>query len=261
MSPPAWAPRWVARVLAAALLAVALLAVGPRPALAVGHLTLPPLGGHVVDVTSTLTDDDVMHLDAKLEGFRLQTGFAIVELVVGPLQGEPIEDVAYDAFNQWQIGDKGKDNGVLIVVAPGDRRVRIETGKGVGGALTDLESNDIIHNVMSPLLVQGRLRDALDQGSEAVARALVEGTPGGGAPAAPVARTVTPLQLAIGAGLFVVVIVLLIVSPGFRSFFFFLLQMMLFRGGGGGGGGGGTGGSGYSGGGGRSGGGGSSDSY
>jgi len=62
---------------------------------------------------------------------------------VPSLGGEPIEDIAYTTFNTWKIGQHGADNGVLLVLAPGDRRVRIETGKGVGGALTDLQANDI----------------------------------------------------------------------------------------------------------------------
>ena len=167
-------------VLAAALLAVLLprgrLARPPRRTVALP----PPLDGHVVDTSGTLSRGEVLDLDGKLEGIRLRTGFAVVALVVGSLQGEPIEDVAYRAFNTWQIGEKGKDNGVLIVVAPVDRRVRIETGKGVGGALTDLQSNDIIRDDMSPLLRQGRLHDAIEVGADAVAKDLVAGTPGAG---------------------------------------------------------------------------------
>jgi uncharacterized protein len=254
--------RW-GRVLAAVLLAVVLLAA--RSALASPRLALPRLDGHVVDTSGALGRDDVLYLDGKLEGIRLRSGFAVVALVVGPLQGEPIEDVAYTAFNTWQIGEKGKDDGVLIVVAPSDRRVRIETGKGVGGALTDLQSNDIIRNDMSPLLQQGRLRDAIEAGAGAIEKALVQGTPGArGSPGAPPGPAVSPLTLAIAAGGFLLVIILLIVSPAFRSMFLTLLQMFILfggRGGRGGGGGGGGGGSGYSGGGGQSGGGGSSGSY
>jgi uncharacterized protein len=241
---------WLAIVLFACCSAFASPAVA-RP--------LPPLDGHVVDTSGTLGRDDIAYLDQKLEDLRLRTGFAIVALVVGPLEGQPIEDVAYKAFNTWQIGEKGKDNGVLIVVAPSDRRVRIETGKGVGGALTDLQSNDIIRDVMAPRLQQGRLRDAIDEGAEAITRALVEGTPGAAPPAAGTpAKTLSPLAMALLAGGFVLFIVLLIVSPTFRSVVFTIL---FFFGGRGGGGGFGGGGSGYSGGGGRSGGGGSSDSY
>ncbi|MGH7296966.1 MAG: TPM domain-containing protein, partial [Polyangiaceae bacterium] len=224
--------RW-ARVLAAALLAVAFFAA--RPSHAAAKLALPPLDGHVVDTSGTLSRDDVLYLDHRLEAIRLQSGFAIVALVVGPLQGEPIEDVAYTAFNTWQIGQKGKDDGVLIVVAPSDRRVRIETGKGVGGALTDLQSNDIIRNDMSPLLRQGRLRDAIEAGASAVAKDLVAGTPGAtgttGTPRGPPPPALSPLGMGAIAGGVLLVIVLLIVSPGFRSVFFTILQMFFLFGG------------------------------
>ena len=226
----------------------------------------PPLNGHVVDMTGQLSAGDVSFLDAKLEATRQSTGFAIVALVLGPLDGEPIEDIGYKAGNAWQVGDKGKDNGVLLIIAPTDRKVRIETGRGVGGALTDLQSNDIIRNNIAPALKDGRLRDAIDSGTDAITAALVQGTPGGGAPATaanPQAQKISPLTMLVGAGVVVVVVILLIVSPGFRSIFLFLVQILFIFGGRGGGGGGssGGGGSGYSGGGGRFGGGGSSDDY
>lgn len=249
------------RVVAGVWLAIVLLACRSAFASPAPAVPLPPLDGHVVDMSGSLGRDDVAYLDGKLENLRLRTGFAIVALVVGPLQDEPIEDLAYRAFNTWQIGDKGKDNGVLIVVAPSDRRVRIETGKGVGGALTDLQSNDIIRNVMAPRLRQGRLRDAIDAAADAIAADLVEGTPGAAPPRAGTpTKTLSPLTMALLAGGFLLFIVLLVVSPTFRSLVFTLLFFFGGRGGGGGFGGGG-GGSGYSGGGGRSGGGGSSDSY
>jgi uncharacterized protein len=255
--------RW-GHLVAALLLAVALFA--PRTALAATTLALPPtLAGHVVDLTGTLSRDDVLDLDGRLEDIRLRSGFAIVALVTGPLQDEPIEDVGYRAINTWHVGNQGKDDGVVIVISPSDRRVRIETGKGVGGALPDLLTNDIIRNDMSPLLRQGKLRDAIAAGGEAIAKALVDGTPGArGSPrATPVARPMSLLQMVLVAGGGLVFIVLLIVSPTFRSIVVTLLFFGGGRGGGGfgGGGGGGGGGSGYSGGGGSGGGGGSSDSY
>jgi uncharacterized protein len=256
--------RW-GHLVAAFLLAVALFA--PRAALAATKLALPAtLDGHVVDLTGTLSGDDVLDLDHRFEDIRLRSGFAIVALVTGPLQDEPIEDVGYRAINTWHVGDKGKDDGVVIVISPSDRRVRIETGKGVGGALTDLQSNDIIRNDMSPLLRQGKLHDAIAAGGDAIAKALGEGTPGArGSPrATPVARPMSLLQMALIAGGGLLFIILLIVSPTFRSIVLTLLFFGGGRGGGGGfggGGGGGGGGSGYSGGGGSGGGGGSSDSY
>jgi uncharacterized protein len=247
---------WTQRLLAATLALFALLIASP----ALAAFTPPPLNGHVVDTAGKLTDADILYLDQKLERLRRKGGFEIVAFVVGSLEGETIDDVAYKAFNAWELGQKGRDNGVLLVIAPSERKVRIETGKGVGGALTDLQSNDIIRQRINPLLQQDRFRDAVDQGATAIARTLSQGTPQdekqppASAPEKPSA--VNTLVL-IGVG--ILVLILAIVSPTFRHFLFFFL---LFGGGRGGGGGvGGGGGSGYQGGGGRSGGGGSSDDY
>src|SRR4051794_1362119 len=119
----------------------------------------PPLDGHVVDTAGKLSAEDIRYLDAKLAGYRRQTGFAIVAFITGSLDGENIDDAAYATFNAWKLGEKGKDNGVLLMIPPADRKVRIETGKGVGGEVTDLQSNDIIRQVIGPLLQQDRFRD------------------------------------------------------------------------------------------------------
>jgi uncharacterized protein len=262
MTATATAPGWgrfgaaVWAVAAAAVLFIALFARSAHAA-----FTPPPLTGHVVDTAGKLSPADVRYLDARLERFRGQTGVEIVAFVVGSLEGETIEDVAYDAFNTWQIGRKGEDNGVLLVIAPSARRVRIETGKGVGGALTDLQTNDIIRQTIAPLLRQDRFRDAIEQGSAAIADAYAAGTPDAKPQPPPQGQAKrSPLSVGATFGALVLVLLLAIVSPTFRSFLWLMLTAFAFGGGRGRGGGDG-GGSGYSGGGGRSGGGGSSDSY
>jgi len=252
-------PPWLRCLLSAlAALAVVLGALDPRSALA----AVPPLVGHVVDVPGALSGAERSALDAKLEHARRTRGLTVVVLVAGPLdpaQGT-IDDVAYEAFNTWGVGAKGKDDGVLLVVAPTDRKLRIETGKGVGGALTDVQSSHINRDIIGPELRAGRVYNALDRGTDAILEALAKDAP---APA-PVARRKSPLENPVVVAVIVVVvllvIVLSIVSRTFRTFFFaflrifwFLLSVFSGRGGGGGGG--------YTGGGGRSGGGGSSDDY
>ena len=87
----------------------------------------------------------------------------------------------------WKPGQKGKDNGVLLVIATGDRRIRIETGKGVGGELTDLQSNDIIRRRIAPLMRENRVHDAILAGIDGIAEAL-----SGDATAASPSRVSTP---------------------------------------------------------------------
>ncbi|EYF05363.1 TPM domain-containing protein [Chondromyces apiculatus] len=242
------------------LVAVALLALTPARALAA--FTPPSLDGHVMDTAGKLSQAEILRLDRKLDAVRQKTGFAVVAFVVGDLQGETIEDVAYETFNAWKVGEKNLDNGVLLVIAPGERRTRIETGKGVGGALTDLQTNDILREVVGPLLRQDRFYDAVDQGTIAIADALIKGSPEGQTPRERSAgRPPDMVKVGLYAGGLLLVIVLAIVSPTFRSLLWVVVQMLFFFGGRGGGSGGHGGGSGYGGGGGRSGGGGSSDSY
>ncbi len=289
------APRAAWWLRAAAMLAVVALSVvvGPRSALAA--FTPPPLHGHVVDTAGKLSSDEILTLDRKLENVRTQSGYEIVAYLIGSLNGASIDDVAYDAFHAWGIGRSGKDNGILLVIAPVERRSRIETGMGVGGELTDLQTNDILRQVVKPLAAQGRFRDALDDGTAAIARTLVGGATGTPAAASgsaspahgtsndwdganddrPTATAgpaaggdgaaASPLRTFGMLGIGALVLILAVVSPGFRRILFFALLFGRRGGGGGGGGGGfgggGSGGSGYTGGGGRSGGGGSSEGF
>lgn len=252
--------RLAASLLAIVAALVALVAFTPDAQAA--RFTPPPLRGHVVDGTNTLTAEQIAQLDARLTAVRERTGFAVVAFVAPSLEGLPIDDVAYDTFNTWEVGEKGKDNGVLLVIAPNERRVRIETGKGVGGELTDIESAEILRSYVSPAMKDGDLYRAIDQGTSAITEALTgdlpvdeRKQPGAGEPAP---RTGIPPLYLLGA--VIALGLLAIVSPGFRWVLFGLLHSLLSARGGGGGGFGGGGG-GYSGGGGRSGGGGASDSY
>lgn len=213
---------------------------------------VPPLRGHVVDTSGKLSAEDVAYLDAQLERDRAELGVPLAVFVVGSLDGEPIEDVAYQAFNAWAIGDAERDDGVLLVIAPEERRVRIETGKGLGERLTDLESSEIIENTIAPLLADSRYRSAIEQGAQAISRAA---TFGGVPPAPPPAAPSAWMYIGLAA-LILAVLGLAIASPAFRGLLFFGFLFGGPRGGAGGGSG-----SGFTGGGGRSGGGGANGDY
>lgn len=136
-----------------------------------GAYSPPPLHGHVVDTTASFTASEVRDLDLTIDAMGNTGGFVLVVLITD-LGAESIEDIAYTAFNTWGVGDKGKDNGVLLVIAPKEHRARIETGKGVGGALPDLKTNDIIRQRIAPLLQQGQLRTAIEDGAIAISQVL-----------------------------------------------------------------------------------------
>ena len=225
----------------------------------------PPLTGHIVDTAGLLSAPERLALEQRMEALRARTGFELVALLVNTLDDRPIEDVAYGAFNQWGIGRAGKDNGVLLVIATKERTLRIETGKGVGGALTDLQTHDIIERVIAPPMREGRYAAAVGNGLDAIAAALTGGANANDGSANPSVQTIhlsRQTLLLFGAGM-VLFILMLVISSGFRSVMWSVLQFFFlarFLGGGRGGNGGGGGG-GYSGGGGHSGGGGSSGGY
>jgi len=112
----------------------ALLAfAAPSPARAAAYVP-PPIDGHVTDRAGKLSASEKADLEQRLEGVNRATSAEIAVLILPSLDGQTIEDVAYGTFNGWQLGKKGKDNGVLLVIAVQEHRVRIETGKGRGPA-------------------------------------------------------------------------------------------------------------------------------
>lgn len=233
-------------------------------------VALPPLVGQVVDPGHQLAPAAAARLDAELEDLRARTGHAIVVLVLPTLAGEPIEDVAYRAFNSWGVGATGVNDGVLLVVATGDRKIRIETGKGVGGALTDLQSNDIIRLQIAPALAKGALDAGIEAGVQAIAAALAQDpslAPATRAPPSSSTAGGNSMVLLILIGVMIVLGIGAAASPAIRGVLWPVLRLLggmvrilaMFSGRGGGGSGSGKGR--YGGGGGRSGGGGSSGSY
>lgn len=232
-------PGWLA---ALACLALLLGAPGARAAFAV-----PAIEGHVTDAAHVLSFAERADLEQRLTRSMDQRGVEIAVFVAGSLGGETIEDVAYETFNSWRVGRDKLDNGVLLVIAPQERRVRIETGKGIGGQLTDLQASDIIDNRIAPRLREGRYHDAIADGCDAIAEILASSQ-------SPAQKMPKYAPFAFIALLILFVLVRLVFFRGRRVFF--------WGGPGGGGfGSGGGGGGGYSGGGGRSGGGGASGGW
>jgi uncharacterized protein len=239
---------------------------------------VPKQTDYVTDTAGKLSAAELTDLNNRIGDYERKSTNQIFVLVTPSLEGEPIEDVGYQLIQTWHPGQKGKDNGVVLIIATGERRIRIETGKGVGGELTDLQSNDIIRRKIAPLMRQDRVHDAILAGVDGIAEALSGNAttprqPGQRPVGAPQqAPVVLPHYFDIcfwGFVLFVVVMLLLRASrhPRRRTYW----GGPPFIGGGGwggggggwgGGGGGDDGGSGFSGGGGgEGGGGGSSDSY
>jgi Beta-propeller domains of methanol dehydrogenase type len=132
---------------------------------------VPKQTDYVTDTASVLSAAELADLDNRLGDYERKTGNQIFVLVTPSLEGEPIEDVGYQLIQTWRPGQKGKDNGVVLIIATGERRIRIETGKGVGGDLTDLQSNDIIRRRIAPLMRENRVHDAILSGIDGIAAA------------------------------------------------------------------------------------------
>jgi uncharacterized protein len=139
LGPSALAGR--ACVLACALLLATAALAEPRFA---------PLSGRVVDETGLLSADDKRTLEGELKALEDKSTDQLVVYVTRSLQGYPIEDFGYRLGRFWQIGQKDKDNGAILIVAPNERKVRIEVGRGLEPQLTDLLSKLIIENAVLP---------------------------------------------------------------------------------------------------------------
>jgi uncharacterized protein len=149
--------------------------------------TPPPMTAHVTDTAHKLTEPERIAIDRKLEDYRLRTSNELAVFITASLDGETIEDVANATARAWKLGAKGDKNGLLLVIAPVERKVRIEVAQGNQGALTDLQANDIIRTKIKPQLAQGHenYRAAVDDATDAIIATLDKG----GATGSPVLPT------------------------------------------------------------------------
>jgi len=116
---------------------------------------VPPLRGQVNDYASLLSPATVQSLGGELAAFEQSDSTQIVVLTIPSLEGQNLEQYSIGVVERWQIGQKGKDNGVLLLVVKNDRKVRIEVGRGLEDKLTDLVSGRIIRNEISPAFRRG----------------------------------------------------------------------------------------------------------
>ena len=151
------------RALAAALV-VACVAFGAAAA----EIAFPPLTGRVVDQAHVLSAQAAESLRASLQAHEQATSQQVVVATVSSLQGQEIEDYGYQLGRAWGIGQKGKNTGVILLVAPTERRVRIEVGYGLEGTLTDAMSRAIIETKIIPEFRAGRMEQGIVAGASAL---------------------------------------------------------------------------------------------
>ena len=256
------------------LLVLAVLSLFVMAGAALAAPKFPPLTGRVVDNAGLLSPDAEQRLTTELADLEAKTGRQMVVATLPDLQGYEIEDYGYQLGRAWGIGDKTRNDGVLLLVAPNAKKVRIEVGYGLEGILTDALSSLIIQDKILPAFRSGKMEEGVVSGAEAVigqlslpddqAKAIAAATP------APEPESESSLP---GVIIFMVVIIFWVLSSILRagrrgrgrgrgggSGFWWILPLLL-SGGGGGGRDGGGGGGGFSGGGGSFGGGGSSGGW
>lgn len=138
---------------------------------AAGALEVPALKGRVNDYAGMLSPATARQLEQKLALFEQETSNQLVLLTIPSLQGAPIELVALRTVEAWKLGQREKDNGVLLILARQEHKIRIEVGTGLQGALPDITAGQIIRNVIAPKLRNGDFDGGISTGLSAIINA------------------------------------------------------------------------------------------
>ena len=132
----------------------------------------PRLSGRVVDAAGMLSRQTVSQVSASLEAHEQATTNQVVVVTVPDLGGYAIEEYGYQLGRHWGIGQKGKDNGAMLIVAKDEREVRIEVGYGLEGQLTDAIASNIINQVITPRFKRADFDGGVTTGVQAMVRAI-----------------------------------------------------------------------------------------
>ena len=142
------------------------------PAVALAAPTFPPLTGRVVDNAQLLSAEAEAKLTDELAALEQATGRQLVVATLPSLQGYEIEDYGYQLLRAWGIGRKSENDGVILVVAPNERAVRVEVGYGLEPVLTDALSSLIIQRSLLPAFREGRFEDGIVGGATELVKQL-----------------------------------------------------------------------------------------
>lgn len=134
----------------------------------VAAIEFPPLTGRVVDEANLLSPGTRAQLTERLAQHERETSNQVVIVTLKSLQGYVIEDYGYQLGRAWGIGQGKLNNGVVLIVAPNERKVRIEVGYGLEGDLTDIQSHTIIQNIILPRFREGDFETGIVEGTDAL---------------------------------------------------------------------------------------------
>lgn len=135
-------------------------------------VAVPPLTGRVVDLTGTLSSSDAAALTQRLRDLETRKGSQVAVLIVPTTDGEAIEPFSIRVAEAWKIGRKKVDDGALLVIAKNDRKLRIEVGYGLEGALNDVTAKRIIDEVITPKFRNGDFSGGISDGVDRIIRVI-----------------------------------------------------------------------------------------
>src|SRR5260370_4318477 len=171
--------RWLGLLAAGAILLLA----GLSPAS--GEVAVPPLRAHVTDLTGTLSAQQVQDLESRLASFERGKGSQIAVLMLPSTQPETIEEYSIRVADGWKIGRARVDDGAILVVAKNDRKLRVEVGRGLEGAIPDAVAKRVVSDRTTPHFRSGNYYGGIAAGTRALMK-LIEGE---GLPAPPSGAT------------------------------------------------------------------------
>jgi uncharacterized protein len=191
-----------------------LLLAGPAPAYA--EVAVPPLKAHVTDLTGTLSASQLGVLDSRLSGFERNKGSQIAVLILPSTQPETIEQYSIRVADAWRIGRARVDDGVILIVAKNDRKLRLEVGRGLEGAIPDAVAKRVVSDVIAPHFRTGDFYGGIAAGTEALMK-LIDGE---GLPAPRSGVTVDGIHHAVDfQAIFWLFVVLVLTHALFRRLF------------------------------------------
>jgi len=156
------------KALAIGGLLAALMWSTPERALA---LDVPPLRARVNDYAQVLTPQRAQALEAKLAAYEQRSGHQLALLTIESLQGDAIEPFAMRVVEQWKLGDAKRDDGLLLIVVPKERKLRIEVGYGLEGTVPDAIAARVIREIIAPAFQRGDYAGGIDSAFDALMRA------------------------------------------------------------------------------------------
>ncbi len=146
----------------------AVLILGLISAFAFAAFDFPPLTGRVVDQADVMSADSRAAVETKLKDLEDKSSIQLVVATVKTLQGGDVETYANELFRFWKLGEAQKNNGVLLLVAPAEHKVRIEVGYGLEGTLTDALSSVIISSTIIPRFKDGDFSGGIERGVDGI---------------------------------------------------------------------------------------------